>query len=492
MIKYFLQLTIWISLILLPNLVFSSNNIDPKLEKAYSKFISKIERKYSQEKEILILKKLNKKLEQLQETKKLSSEKQKLIQDITTLTHEKLFSIKLGKQITIWNNQLSPFTLNNDFNKRIYSKDNIFLENGIWYTYLFNTYLSFPEWTNIRKEDLKHNKINVDSDLLFPLSNNKPWFSKDYKKVKLISDDIVYGIVDKYELLFDIKDDKISLDNETDQLFIELKEITQEITEGLPKEEKIEKIYKYILDNTQYTKIIDLTDRKIFSWIETYKNKDWVCEWYAKYFTYMLHFADIGDSEVIRGYVIDARDFPQIWHAWVRIEDKYYDPTFDDPVWLPETRKKEKYKYYNLPKDLLYTNRYALSTLPDKIKDADLNYRTEEVKRKLSFLSSKYSDFNYNILKPITFRKKHWLAAYEKFTFEDLKTIIPYYEVDNFKFTRNWNQEKLDRFSYYKIGEDTIDNFLEQVEYDLNWHYLFNWKLSDTKSEYRIAYNVFY
>jgi len=30
--------------------------------------------------------------------------------------------------------------------------------------------------------------------------------------------------------------------------------------------------------------------------------------------------------------VIDAADFPNIGHAWLRIDDKYYDPTFDDPV----------------------------------------------------------------------------------------------------------------------------------------------------------------
>jgi transglutaminase/protease-like cytokinesis protein 3 len=46
----------------------------------------------------------------------------------------------------------------------------------------------------------------------------------------------------------------------------------------------------------------------------------------------MLAFAGIEDIEHIRGYVIDAVDFPQIGHAWVRIGNRYYDPTFDDPI----------------------------------------------------------------------------------------------------------------------------------------------------------------
>lgn len=47
---------------------------------------------------------------------------------------------------------------------------------------------------------------------------------------------------------------------------------------------------------------------------------------------YMLNYAGVHDVEVIRGHVIDAQDFPTIGHAWIRIGDRYYDPTFDDPI----------------------------------------------------------------------------------------------------------------------------------------------------------------
>ena len=80
---------------------------------------------------------------------------------------------------------------------------------------------------------------------------------------------------------------------------------------------------------------------------------------------YMLNFAWVSDTEVIRGFVIDATDFPEIWHAWVRIWNKYYDPTFDDPIGQKDTKKLENYKFFRLPKDLFYTNRFTYDDTPE-------------------------------------------------------------------------------------------------------------------------------
>ena len=60
----------------------------------------------------------------------------------------------------------------------------------------------------------------------------------------------------------------------------------------------------------------------------------------------MLSLAGIHDVEVIAGHVIDAADFPQIGHAWIRIGDKYYDPTFDDPVGSTQTKTQENYRFF--------------------------------------------------------------------------------------------------------------------------------------------------
>jgi len=49
---------------------------------------------------------------------------------------------------------------------------------------------------------------------------------------------------------------------------------------------------------------------------------------------------------MIKGNVIDAADFPQIGHAWVRIGDTYYDPTFDDPLGNMQVKQRDEYKYF--------------------------------------------------------------------------------------------------------------------------------------------------
>ncbi len=49
-------------------------------------------------------------------------------------------------------------------------------------------------------------------------------------------------------------------------------------------------------------------------------------------------FAGVQNSIMIKWNVIDAQDFPNIWHVWLRIGEYYYDPTFDDPIWTNNTK----------------------------------------------------------------------------------------------------------------------------------------------------------
>jgi hypothetical protein len=51
-----------------------------------------------------------------------------------------------------------------------------------------------------------------------------------YEKVRLISDEIIKGTPNKYNLLIEIKDDKKSLSDNTDLLFKQLKEKSVELT----------------------------------------------------------------------------------------------------------------------------------------------------------------------------------------------------------------------------------------------------------------------
>ena len=53
--------------------------------------------------------------------------------------------------------------------------------------------------------------------------------------------------------------------------------ISDSLTAGKTREASIKAIYAWILDNVEYTRIIDLSDEKIFSGIETFKNNEGVC-----------------------------------------------------------------------------------------------------------------------------------------------------------------------------------------------------------------------
>jgi hypothetical protein len=233
-----------------------------------------------------------------------------------------------------------------------------------------------------------------------------------------------------------------------------------------------------------------LSDANIFSGINTFANKNWVCEWYVKMFLYMLNFASVDNSEVLRWYVLDAQDFPQVWHAWIKIWDKYYDPTFDDPVWQLKTKTFTEYKYFWLPYDLFYTNRYNFDEIPSILKEKDLTYRESFITQKTIPLISKYRYSWYNILKPYILRLEYWIDYNKKLDVNDLKKIVKYYELNNFQFIENWVTKTIKTLKYYSIDNLNIDDLVEQLNYDFKQYYLFKWKLVDWSYEYRLGYDV--
>jgi hypothetical protein len=74
----------------------------------------------------------------------------------------------------------------------------------------------------------------------------------------------------------------------------------------------------------------------------------------------------------------------------VKIGDSFYDPTFDDPVGQKETTQANDYKYYQLPYDLFYTNRFTLHNLPQDIAKMTLEQRKQVVTKNLYNLLTKY------------------------------------------------------------------------------------------------------
>ena len=246
-------------------------------------------------------------------------------------------------------------------------------------------------------------------EIIFVRDNeDRFWYINDFKKSKLIDEDIFETNDLRENLLKNIVDDKRHIETKSDTLFKQLKKLSLDMTIWAKTEdEKIKRIYAWILENISYSRLVDFEDKKIFSGIDTYKNREGVCEGYVKLMSYMLFFAGLQNSEVIRWDVIDAQDFPYIGHAWVKIGDRYYDPTFDDPLGLTNTLPYEKYKFFWLPKDLFYTNRYDEGNTPESIKTMNLEERQDIIQKNLSSLLEKYQGKNYVLLKALEFRKNY-------------------------------------------------------------------------------------
>lgn len=474
--------------------------IKTKIEWIYTLFLKNIEKKYTQEKELKILISLDEKLLIIVNNKKISEKNREILTYLYQINNEKLNNDDTKKIInenifneeynSKLNNEIKNYTISKNFNKISYNKDNIFLENWIWYYYKIIDYNYFVEPDNITINDLNHNWIYSNNTVLFYLDSKNLWFAKNAKKIKLINNNIIYWIENKYNFLLEIKDDKKYLETDYDNDFLELKKQTLLLTKWLTNNEKIKKIYNYILDNVSYTKIINFEDKKIFSWIELYNNKEWVCEWYTKLFMYMINFAWIWDSQIIRWHVINAPDFPNIWHAWIKIWNKYYDPTFDDPLWLTKTKSYEEYKYFGLPYDLFYSNRFTYEALPEYLKTKSLEYRETFIQNNLYNLANKYKNENYVLLKKSKFKIKYGYLPDENITISNFNKVIPLYEVKDNTLTKDWKKYFISKLYFYVIDDNILENLLEQIDYNLNWHYFLKWINPDSTYEYRLWYDL--
>ncbi len=409
-----------------------------------------------------------------------------------------IVSPKEGEYIYIENYSLekkypfSVFYTDIDLQKRFIDLDKKYvLENDTYFTYIFNQYQVFADEYWFYESTFTRNNVDKATITFVRDSESRFWYVSNFKKVKLIKSSLIWWIMNKDKFLSTIADDKKYLSGDSDNDFENLKRTIDTLIENTDtKDEKIQKIYAWILANISYSREFDIEDKQIFSWIDTFGDHEWVCDGYVKLMTYMLLYAWLDDVEIIRWDVIDADDFPYIWHAWLKIWNDYYDPTFDDPVGLTGTLTYEQYRFFKLPRDLLYTNRFDYADTPDSLKKAPLSEREELIKRNLSNLVSKYEKSNYLLLKPFKLRKDYNIGYNEKISIETVKNILPYIEqLSSTEIIKNWTKQKVRRlgYSYYTV-DNTKD--LEPILQTLNYNIK---GLSLIKSiwwEYRIGYDL--
>ncbi len=468
--------------------------IDSKIRNAYSKVYHKIYTKNKKDKWLSFLYKLQENLSKFYDSKSINSKNSSILADLQKLNNEKIFSLeqeKLKKQtddFLKWNKTLL------NFKQKIYNTDKFFvLEDGVWYTYFFEKYYNFSNINSINVDFIKNNWLNYKKSVIF-VKDNKVSFLKEYKKHRLIRDDLLYWVPNKNYILTLLKkysfrkNSSLNLDDEV--LLIRNK--TEQVTKNsLKLSEKIEKIYDYILKNTSYSTNYSFANPDFFSWIKTFKNKSWVCEWYTELFVIMLSFSLI-DSKLLTWDVLDAPDFGSIWHAWVQIWDYYYDPTFDDPTGTQIDKNKEDYVFFKLPRDLFYTNRYDDWETPKHIKESDINYRRTIINAKLNWLYEKYKKYNYNIFKQLDFKKKHSINPIKKMTLDDLiKVTWDYYKTDLVSVELNWERKSLKKIKYYELKDDNdfILTFLESIDYKIDWYSVF--KVNKENREFFVISNKY-
>lgn len=376
----------------------------------------------------------------------------------------------------------------NLFENKIELNKKYFLDNNWNYIkYFYEKYVSFPDKYGLYLSDLKTNWISL-TQTLFVNDNWQYYFVKDFTKKKLISKSFIDNITNKDEFLFDIYDDNKVISSDNELYLSQIKSFTQNIIKNATTDEqKVKKIYDWIVDNISYYDNLDDWNYKVYSWIETFKNRTGVCDWYTKLFQYMLSYAQINDVEIKRWFAFDNKEFPNFWHAWVRIWQDYYDPTFDDPIWKLDWTVYD-YNYYKIPKDLIYVNRFDWFDIPTYLKNLSLSDRKMLVQKRLYELYDNYK--NYNLLKKVKNKIELWYSYDETPTVSTLLDKKVVYEVNNFIFTYNNTQKQISSLNYYKLTDDNISLLMSKPDFDMKNSYLFKWYLDNWSFEYRIAYDV--
>lgn len=478
----------------------------------YNKFYSKILEKYSSQEEVLkVLNNLELKLDNyikstknennlfllnsLKEFNKDSIEKNKVWEFLINTENDNIWINILEKDFIDTNIYLDEsYTYKELENKfyNFYDLDNpVTLIDWIYYSYKFSKYLYFENNVfSLYWKDLQNNKIDNKTTLLIK-DSWKYYFSNYYEKVRLTNEEVIKWIANKEEFLKYLLDDNRFYVNNYDKELLEIKKLTQDLIKWKNKdEEKIYVIYKWIVDNIDYYSNYSDWNKYIFSGIYTFKNKTWVCDWYTKIFLYMLSFAWINDVEVVRWFAFDNKDFPEYWHAWVRVWNDYYDPTFDDPIIISWEKIEEEFLYYKLPKELLYVNRFEDK---DKNRISEFNglgleERKQIVLKNMYELYDKYSE--YIVMKNIGKRKDLWLKYYENLTLEKLKKSVWFYEVNNFTFyDKDWYSKRIASLKYYSTDDETLNLLLNDRKIDFKNLTLLKW--TDSKwTEYRLAYDI--
>ncbi len=367
-------------------------------------------------------------------------------------------------------------------------------ENGKIYGYNFLSTKFYSDKYGVYQKNLDSSGFNYNSTLL--LQREDGWYSfvKDYSTYEIANASDVFGVSEKHLFLDYLREDSKYPSTNISSELGKMKSLSRSLTQWKDYREGLDSIYAWILENVSYSRDIDLADQQIFSGLEAFKTGSWVCTWYTKLSSYLLYYAGYYDVEVIRGHVIDAQDFPQIGHAWLKIWDLYYDPTFDDPIGATTTKSADEYKYFWLPKDVFYANRYDFGTLPSYLKTASKSDIETHIFNNLKDLLPKYNTQldQYPVFWKIAFKILHGIPATTTITPNLLAQKIGSFTVINnsFTFSDNGTQRSIAWLRYYTLDDSNTEAVLDLLWYKMDKLTLFNWQIEDGSRVWRLAYEL--
>jgi len=493
------------TLVLLLSLPSFTHALDSRVESIYESFLTKIENTYSPQKVESILYSVQERVSDILNTN-FSPEKRQIIKVLDALNNEALFDIwqkwelSQADQIAYESSQnpsnnLIPYSrLSREFAGYITPDHPFLLEDVYYYGYNFSSFRFYEDKYGVSNRSLENSGFSRDNEIVFRNEDGIYNFVQDYEKHRLVSASDVFGLPNKKQILAELSNDAKFQTPNMEEYFSQIADTARSLSAGKTRDEAIDAIYAWILENISYSQGFSLSDEEIFSGIETFRNKQWVCTWYTKLMSYMLSFAWVQDVEVIRWHVIDARDFPQIGHAWIRIGDRYYDPTFDDPVWATSTKTRDEYKYFGLPKDIFYANRFEYDDLPEWFENKTEWEITDHIFNNLRSLKPKYEwlEAYSNIFSEISFHEDYNISPRTTITPELLAEKIWYYNVENnsFRYLKDWVNKRITSIKFYLLDDENTKRVLDIFWYDTASFTLFNWQTESWTREWRLGYEI--
>ncbi|MDA9129341.1 transglutaminase-like domain-containing protein [Candidatus Gracilibacteria bacterium] len=363
--------------------------------------------------------------------------------------------------------------LNEGSEKFLLYSDSIFSKEDYFSTYGYEEYYNISNNYGIYISDVEASGYNYSDAVFLRLQDAKNNVTFAPELVPIVQTDVFPNISqENFDFINTSVTDQLRFQNKNySQTIKSIKQTAEEIVQGLHREQdKIKAIYDWMIQNIEYPDRYDITDPAIFSGLEAFENRSAVCEGQARLMYYMLKSIGIQKVNIIDGYVVDAPDFPQAGHAWIQIGDTFYDPSFETVY----QEYYQEYKYYNIPYDVAYINRYNLRDIPEILftRPSSSIEAEAELERRSYAMTDKYGyDTHYEVLERAHFKKRYGIEIVSKITLRDIMDFPELFEIriGDGKVTKNTSpQQSIIEYTPFPTIDSEIDSLLEELDYDIS------------------------